>query len=259
LGASTTPAGKVEAKGELRSSYEIKDLREMKHILSMKIKRTDNGSIKLLQHAYSECILESFGMAEAKSHSTLLPPEITLSIKDSPETQDKADEIKGVPYHEALGLLMWLQVATHPDLSYTVNLLLCFAHNPRQAHWNVLKHALSYVKGTLDYGITYFCNSSFYPFGYINSDYAGDVDRRKSTEGHMFFVGGRLVSWASKRQETITLLTVEAEYMAFTQATQQALWLTKFMEEICMPQQTPICIFDDNTGAIANTQNNKNH
>jgi len=75
----------------------------------------------------------------------------------------------------------------------------------------------------------------------------------------MFFVGGGLVSWASKRQETVALLTVEAEYMAFTRATQQALWLTKFMEEICMPQQTPICIFGDNTGAIANTQNDKNH
>jgi len=105
-------------------------------------------------------------------------------------------------------------VATRPDLSYTVNLLSHFAHNPRQAHWNVLKHALSYVKGTLDYGITYFRNSSLRPFGYVNSDCAGDVDGQKSTEGHMFFVGGGLVSWASKCQETIALSTIEAEYMA---------------------------------------------
>jgi len=126
-------------------------------------------------------------------------------------------------------------------------------------YWNALKHAFSYVKGTLDYGITYFRNSSLCPFRYVDSDYAGDVDGQKSTEGHMFFVGGGLVSWASKRQETVALSTVEAEYMAFTRATQQALWLTKFMEEIRMPQQTPICIFGDNTGAIANTQNNKNH
>jgi len=150
-------------------------------------------------------------------------------------------------------------VTTRPDLSYTVNLLSHFAHNPGQAHWNVLKHALSYVKGTLDYGITYFRNSSLRLFGYVDSDYAGDVDGRKSMEGHMFFVGSGLVSWVSKRQETVALSTVEAEYMAFTRATQQALWLTKFMEEIRMPQQTPICIFGDNTGAIANTQNDKNH
>jgi len=216
LGALTTPAGEVEAKEELRSSYEIKDLGEAKYILGMKIERTDDGSIKLLQCVYSEHVLERFGMAEAKSRSTPLPPGITLSIKDSPETQDEANEMKGIPYRKTLGSLMWLQVATCLDLSYTVNLLSRFAHNPGQAHWNALKHALSYVKGTLDYDITYFYNLSLRPFGYVDSDYAGDVDRRKSTEGYMFFVGGRLVSWASKHQETIALSTVEAEYIAFT-------------------------------------------
>jgi len=216
LGASTTLAGEVKAKEELRSSYEIKDLGEAKYILGMKIERTDDGSIKLSQCIYSEHVLERFSMAEAKSRSTSLPPGITLSIKNSPETQDEADEMKGVPYHEALGSLMWLQVTTCLDLSYIVNLLSHFAHNPGQAHWNALKHALSYVKRTLDYGITYFRNSSLHPFGYINSDYAGDVDGWKSTEGHMFFVGGRLVSWTSKRQETVALSTIKAEYMAFT-------------------------------------------
>jgi len=107
-------------------------------------------------------------------------------------------------------------VATRPNLSYTVNLLSRFAHNSGQAHWNALKHALSYVKRTLDYGITYFRNLSLRPFGYVDSDYAGDVDGQKSMEGHMFFVGGRLVSWASKHQETVALSTVEAEYIAFT-------------------------------------------
>jgi len=126
------------------------------------------------------------------------------------------------PY-KTLGSLIWLQVATHPDLSYIVNLLSRFAHNPRQAHWNVLKHALLYIKETLDYSITYFYNSSLCPFGYVDSDYARDIDRWKSMEGHMFSVGSRLVSWASKHQEIITFLTVEAKYMAFTQATQQVL------------------------------------
>jgi len=181
LGVSTTPAGEVKAKEELRSSYEIKDLGEAKYILGIKIERTDDGSIKLSQHAYSERVLERFGMAETKPCSTPLLPGITLSIKDSPETQDEADEMKEILYREALGLLMWLQVATRLDLSYTVNLLSHFAHNPRQVHWNALKHALSYVKGTLDYGITYFRNSSLRPFGYVDSDYAGDVDGQKAT------------------------------------------------------------------------------
>jgi len=72
----------------------------------MKIERTDDRSIKLLQRIYSEHVLEHFGITEAKSCSTPLPPGITLSIKDSPETQDEKDEMKRVPYHKALGSLM---------------------------------------------------------------------------------------------------------------------------------------------------------
>jgi len=106
LGASTTPAGEVEVKEELRSSYEIKNLGEVKYILGMKIERTDDGSIKLLQCAYSKCVLKRFGITDAKSRSTPLPPGITLSINDLPETQDKADEMKRVPYHETLGSLI---------------------------------------------------------------------------------------------------------------------------------------------------------
>ena len=106
MGASTIPAGEVEVKEELRSSYEIKNLGEVKYILGMKIERTNDGSIKLLQCIYSKCVLECFGMTDAKSRSTPLPPGITLSINDLPETQDKADEMKKVPYHKTLGLLI---------------------------------------------------------------------------------------------------------------------------------------------------------
>ena len=106
MGASTTPAGEVEVKEELRSSYEIKNLGEVKYILGMKIERTDDGSIKLLQCAYSERVLKRFGITDAKSRSTPLPPGITLSINNLPETQDKADEMKRVPYHETLGSLI---------------------------------------------------------------------------------------------------------------------------------------------------------
>lgn len=115
---------------------------------------------------------------------------------------------------------MWLQVATRPDLSFAVNLLLRFAKNPGIAHWNALKHTLAYVKGTLQYGITYLWDASIHSYGFVDADYAGDGDTRRSTKGHIFFIGGGPVSWASKRQETVALSMVEAEYMALTRATQ---------------------------------------
>jgi hypothetical protein len=149
LGASTTEAGETKAKGELRSSYEIKDLGTAKFILGMRIDRDpDTGTIRLSQQAYSERILECFHMSDAKPQTTPLPLGITLSIDDMPKTKDELQDMKGIPYCEALGSLMWLQV-------YAVNVLSRFANNPGRAHWNAMKHTLAYLKGTLNYGISY--------------------------------------------------------------------------------------------------------
>jgi len=98
-----------------------------------------------------------------------------------------------------------------------------FAHNPGIAHWNVLKHALTYIKGTKHYGITYKGNSSLKPIEYVDSDYAGCKDTRCSTEGNVFVVAGGPISWKYKRQDTVALSTVETEFMAFLRATTQAL------------------------------------
>jgi len=66
--------------------------------------------------------------------STSLPTGISLSIDDCPTSIEEENEMKEVPYREALGLLMWLQVATRPDLSFAVSLLGHFAHNPDKEH-----------------------------------------------------------------------------------------------------------------------------
>lgn len=260
LGASSTASGETRAKEELQSSHELKDLGKAQYILGMKIDVDETtGSIRLSQRAYVERIIERFNMSDAKIRSTPLPAGIVLSIDDAPQSAEEILEMKKVPYREALGSLMWLQVATRPDLSYAVNLLSRFSNNPGRAHWEALKHTIAYLKGTLDYGITYYRDTSLRPFGYVDADYAGDIDTLRSTEGNIFFVAGGPVSWASKRQERVSLSTVESEYTALTHATQQALWITKFMDEIRMAQELPVVVYADNTGAIANTTNNKNH
>jgi len=90
---------------------------------------------------------------------------------------------------------------------------------------------LAYIKGTKHYGITYRGSEKLSLTGFVDSDYAGCKDIRRSTEGNIFIVAGEPVSWESKCQETVVLSTVEAEFMAFTWATTQALWLSKFFDE----------------------------
>ena len=93
----------------------------------------------------------------------------------------------------------------------------------------------------------------------MDSDFAGCKDTRRSTEGNIFVVAGGPVSWESKRQETVALSTVEAEYMSFSRATSQALWMSKFFTEIGLPTPRPILIHADNNGSISHSLNNKNH
>jgi len=83
-------------------------------------------------------------------------------------------------------------------------------NNPGKSHWSAVKHVLAYIKGTLDYRITYRADGELSPTRYIDSDFAGCKDTHCSIERNIFIVAGGPVSWESKRQET-----VEVKYMGF--------------------------------------------
>jgi len=232
LRASSTIKGEQLAKFQLGSSYKIKDLGKARLILGMHIDRNPQGDITLLQQAYCERLLKWFNIDLCSPTTTLLPPGLVLSAEDYPLTSDEVDEMKSTPFCEALGLLIWLQVATRPDLVYSINKLVRFAHNPGKAHWNALKHTLGYIKGTINYRIMYKGGGELEPIGYVDSDYAGCKDTRQSTEGNIFMVAGGPISWECKRQDMVALSTVEAEFMAFSRAMTQALWLSKYFDKV---------------------------
>lgn len=155
---------------------------------------------------------------------------------------------------------MWAQVATHPDLSFAVGLLARFQSNPGPSHWKAMTHVLGYVKATLDYKITYHRDKgSLKPLGYVDADHGGDLDMCRSTGGYVFLMAGGPVSWSSKRQPTVSLSTTEAEYMAMTRGSQQALWMYNFLSEIDVPQQFPLVLRADNSSAISLAQSTKGH
>ena len=134
LGASSTVEGKNLAKRELQASYEIKDIGEAKLILGMCTDRNEYGDIRLSQQAYAERLLKWFNMDSCSLATTPLPCGLSLSAEECPSNPAEVDEMKKIPYQEALGSLMWLQVAIRPDLLFPVNLLAQFAHNPGRAH-----------------------------------------------------------------------------------------------------------------------------
>lgn len=127
---------------------------------------------------------------------------------------------------------------------------------PTEQHLLAAKQILRYVQGTLDFGIQYKRDREAVELeGFVDSDYAGDGDDRRSTSGYVFMLGGGAVSWSSKKQPIVTLSTTEAEYVAAANGACQAVWMRNILEEIGFAQEDFTTLWCDNSSAIKLSRN----
>ncbi|CAJ2631452.1 unnamed protein product, partial [Trifolium pratense] len=145
--------------------------------------------------------------------------------------------------------------ASRPDLMFAASLLSRFMGKPSHLHLGAAKRVLRYVMGTMEYGIRFEKNSKFEAKGYCDSDWAGSVDDMKSTSGYVFNLGSGVISWCSKKQDTVAQSSAEAEYLAAGLATQQSLWLRRILEDIGEKQEGSLQLHCDNKSAIAMAKN----
>ena len=162
-------------------------------------------------------------------------------------------------YQQAVGCLTYASVTTRPDISSAVGILSQFMSDPSEHHWRGIKRVLRYLKGTLQYGIIQFLGSDVQLIGFADADWAGDLDTRCSTSGYVFQVGNATVSWNSKRQKTVARSSTEAEYVALSNAAQEAIWLRRLLNDLGVDASSPTVIYEDNNGAIELSTNAKNH
>ena len=120
-------------------------------------------------------------------------------------------------------------------------------------HVKMAKRIFRYIKGTLDFGLFYSSSKNFKLVGYSNSDWAGDIDDRKSTTGFLFYMGDTAFTWISKKQPIVTLSTCEAKYVAATSSVCHAIWLRNLFKELSFSQEeaTEICVDNQSTLALA--------
>ncbi|XP_016444888.1 secreted RxLR effector protein 161-like [Nicotiana tabacum] len=118
-------------------------------------------------------------------------------------------------YRGMIGSLLYLTTSRH-DIVFIVGLCARFQANPKESHLKAIKRILRYLKGTPDLCLWYPRGYSFDLVGYADADYAGFHVDRKSTSGIAHFLGSCLVSWGTKKQNSMALSTAEAEYVAAT-------------------------------------------
>jgi hypothetical protein len=238
-----------ELKAQLAREFDMKDLGPANKILGMQIHRDrSKRKIWLSQKNYLKKILRRFNMQDCKPISTPLPVNFKLSSSMSPSNEAERMEMSRVPYASAVGSLMFAMICTRPDIAQAVGAASRYMANPGREHWNTIKRILRYIKGTSDVALCY-GGSEFTVRGYVDSDFAGDLEKRKSTTGYVFIIAGGAVSWVSKLQTVVALSTTEAEYMAATQACKEAIWMKKLMEELGHKQEN-ILLYCDSQSAL---------
>ncbi|KAH9718108.1 hypothetical protein KPL71_022089 [Citrus sinensis] len=221
-------------KKQLAYEFEMKDLGDTQRILGMEIRRDKkNGSVWLTQKSYLKKVLERFGMDDkTKSVCTPLASHFKLSSSSCPRSQEERDYMARVPYASAVGSLMYVMVCTRPNISQAVNIVSRYMHNPGKNQWLAIKWILRYLYKTVDVGLLFKKDCGQQCVGYCDSDFAGDLDKRRSTTGYVFTLGGGPVSWRSILQSTIALSTTEAKYMAATEAVKEAIWLKGLLGDL---------------------------
>ncbi|XP_019090161.1 PREDICTED: uncharacterized protein LOC109128401 [Camelina sativa] len=121
-------------------------------------------------------------------------------------------------YRSLAGTLQYLTF-THQDISFAVQQVCLFMHDPREIHFKALKRILRYVKGTLDFGLQLYPTTSTGLVAYTDADWAGCPTTRRSTSGYCIFHGDKLISWSAKRLHTVSHSSAEAEYRGVANAT----------------------------------------
>ncbi|XP_045831624.1 secreted RxLR effector protein 161-like [Trifolium pratense] len=154
-----------------------------------------------------------------------------------------------------VGCLMYL-LATRPDLAYSVCLVARFMDRPTEMHVVAIKRIMRYLKGTLTDGIMYnHFTEEMELVGWSDSDYAGDLDDRKSTSGYVFMLGSGAISWSSKKQPIVTLYTTEAEYVAASHCACQCIWLKSVLKHLKIGQGNTTMIYCGNSSSIKLSKN----
>jgi hypothetical protein len=163
-------------------------------------------------------------------------------------------------YQSMLGSLMYTAMGTRPNISFTVNTLAQHTSSPGEEHLRALKRIFQYLIGMKNYRLVFKGRTKDCTLvGFVDADWAGDANSRRSITRYVFFLNGTPVSWSAKKQPSISLSSTESEYMASSQAAHEAVYLQQFLTEIGFRRKDPTPILIDNQLAIAIARNLEFH
>eukprot|EP00253_Pinus_taeda_P033382 PITA_33382 len=212
-----------EIKQQMSQVSEMKDVGNLHYCLGLEVWK-DSGQTFLTQGKYARNLLERFIMEQCKLATIPLQQNLKLS------SDDGTKEVDATMYKQLVVNLIYL-TTTRPDLAYSVSVLSQFMSKPLESHWVAAKSVLRYLSSTSNYGILYTNTSDVILAGFSDSDWASNLDDRRSITGYTFSIGSRVIAWSSKKESTVALSSCEAEYQALCAATCEAIWLRRLLND----------------------------
>ena len=193
------------------------------------------------------------------AHPVAMPLDSNIKLES---ILDNKEGNSSNSYASLLGELQFLANTTCPDIAHAVSQLALYTANPSLKHIGALKRVLRYLKGTRSCGLTLtslcMVNDDANLFwGYADAAYG--TEEYKLTTGYMFIAAGGAIMWMSKKQSTIAMSSMEAEYVALSKVAREACRLRSLFSKQGFPQTKPTIIRGDNKGAIAMAQNTQFH
>ncbi|KAJ0514307.1 putative RNA-directed DNA polymerase [Helianthus annuus] len=234
-------------KTELSQKFMIKDLGKLKYFLGIEVIESELG-ICLSQRKYCIDLIDEFGMLGSKP--VFNPIEQNVVVTDLVNSKSSDFELTNITnYQKLIGKLIYLTL-TRPDISYAVHCLSQFMHKPLNSHFKIALRLLRYLKSSPGKGILFSKSDSFELKGYVDSDWGKCLSTRRSVTGYYVYLGNCLVSWKSKKQNTVSRSSAEAEFRAMNVAGCEIIYILKILEDLKLKPSLPVKMFSDNSAAI---------
>ena len=232
------------------NKFQMSMNREISFFLGLQIKQIDQG-IFIHQEKYTSELLKKYSMDTCSSAKVPMSFGTKMSADILGESVDQKN------YRGMIGSLLYL-TASRPDIMFSTCICARYQSNPKMSHLTAVKQIFRYLKGTKSLGIWYPSNKDFRLQAYTDADHACCKLNTKSTSGGCQFLGGRLVSWSSKKQNCVSLSTAEAEYVVAASCCSQVLWMKSQLLDYWY-RMLRIPIYCDSKSAIAISHNPIQH
>ncbi|WVZ97676.1 hypothetical protein U9M48_043190 [Paspalum notatum var. saurae] len=231
---------------QMSREFEMSLMGELQFFLGLQIKQGPEGTF-IHQAKYTRDILKKFEMGDSNPVTTPMSTNTVLDANEDGEAVDQK-EFRGM-----IGSLLYL-TATRPDIQFAVCLCARYQASPRTFHRQAVKRIFRYLKFTPELGLWYSLGSSLSLRGFSDADHAGCRIDRKSTSGTCHLLGTSLVFWSSRKQASVSLSTIEAEYIVAASCCSQLLWMKATLSDFGLKfGKIPLLV--DSTSAISVAKN----